>query len=149
MRTVFGAIFLDIQKPTEISVLKVLLKGGLSGRVEAWVVDLKGRPGAVNWCYDYVQQTLGNTEYEYMEYGSVTKLDVTDYKISGELLAYAQAQISSNHLSGAVSREVVIGVTGDKRVYKLIWNSKNKFGDKGSISIVKLNVAGCLQTLAS
>ena len=39
-------------------VLKVVLKGGLSGRVELVVTDLKYRPGAGSWCFDYVQQTL-------------------------------------------------------------------------------------------
>ncbi len=130
-------------------VLKVILKGGISGRVESVVTDLKNRPGAGSWCFDYVQQTLGNTDFENVEFGTTTKLDVTDYRISNELLEYAQQQISVNHLTGTYTREVADVVTGCKRVYMLTWNSKNKFGDKGNICVVKLDSPVCLQSMAS
>ena len=130
-------------------VLKVLLKGGISSRVEAVVTDLKNRPGAGSWCFDYVQQTLGNTDFENVEFGSPAKLDVTDYRISEELLEYAQQQISINHLEGTFTREVADAFTGCKRVYMLTWKSKNKFGDKGSICVVKLDSLSCMQSLAS
>ena len=130
-------------------VLKVVLKGGISGRVESVVTDLKNRPGAGSWCFDYVQQTLGNTDFENVEFGSATKLDVTDYRISNELLEYAQEQINSNHLKGTYTREVPDALTGCKRVYMLTWDSKNKFGDKGSICVVKLDSPVCLQSMTS
>ena len=130
-------------------VLKVVLKGGISGRVESVVTDLKNRPGVGSWCFDYVQQTLGNTDFENIEFGSVAKLDVTDYRISNELLEYAQQQISANHLEGTFTREVADIKTGCKRVYMLTWNSKNKFGDKGNICVVKLDSPVCLQSMAS
>ena len=130
-------------------VLKVILKGGISGRIESVVTDLKNRPGAGSWCFDYVQQTLGNTDFENVEFGSIAKLDVTDYRISNELLEYAQQQISVNHLTGTYTREVADIVTGCKRVYMLTWNSKNKFGDKGNICVVKLDSPVCLQSMAS
>lgn len=130
-------------------VLKVILKGGLSGRVESVVSDLKNRPGAGTWCFDYVQQTLGNLENDKVEFGSYLILDVTDYRISNELMEYAQNEIIKNHLKGTFTREVPDALTGCKRVYVLTWLSKNKFGDKGSINIIKLDSPSCMQSLVS
>ena len=130
-------------------VLKVVLKGGLSERVESVVSDLKNRPGAGTWCFDYVQQTLGNLENDKVEFGSYLILDVTDYRISNELMEYAQNEIIKNHLKGTFTREVPDALTGCKRVYVLTWLSKNKFGDKGSINIIKLDSPSCMQSLVS
>ena len=130
-------------------VLKVLLKGGISGRVNSVVTDLSQRPGAATWCIDYVQQTLGSFDYSDVEFGSYLQLDVTDYRISHELLEYAEGMIASNILKGTFTREVPDALTGCKRIYVLTWNSKNKFGDKGNITVVKLDSPSCLQSLAS
>ena len=108
-------------------VLKVIMKGGISGRVESVVDDLKDRSGAGSWYFDYVQQTLGNLENDKVEFGSYLKLDVTDYRVSNELLEYAHQEILNNHLKGTFTREVSDVITGCKRVYVLTWSSKNKF----------------------
>ncbi len=127
-------------------VLKVILKGGIGSRVEAVVSDLKNRSGAGNWCFDYVQQTLGNIDNSQVEFGSYLKMDITDYRISNELFEYAQLEISHNHLEGTFTKEVHDVLTGCNRVYVLTWKSKNKFGDKGSINVVKMDTPSCLQS---
>ncbi len=130
-------------------VLNVVLKGGLSGRFISAVTELKERPGAGSWCFDYVQQTLGNIENENVVYSNTSKLDITDYRISNELLEFARQEIINNHLQGTITREVADLLTGCKRVYVLTWSSKNKFGDKGNINVVKLDTPSCLQSSLS
>ena len=153
MKKLFVFLFLTMLSQVVLAdgypVLKVVLKGGLSGRVESVVSDLKNRPGAGTWCFDYVQQTLGNLENDKVEFGSYLILDVTDYRISNELMEYAQNEIIKNHLKGTFTREVPDALTGCKRVYVLTWLSKNKFGDKGSINIIKLDSPSCMQSLVS
>jgi len=153
MKKLFVFLFLTMLSQVVLAdgypVLKVVLKGGISGRVESVVSDLKNRPGAGTWCFDYVQQTLGNLENDKVEFGSYLILDVTDYRISNELMEYAQNEIIKNHLKGTFTREVPDALTGCKRVYVLTWLSKNKFGDKGSINIIKLDSPSCMQSLVS
>ncbi len=153
MKKLFVFLFLTMLSQVVLAdgypVLKVVLKGGLSGRVESVVSELKNRPGAGTWCFDYVQQTLGNLENDKVEFGSYLILDVTDYRISNELMEYAQNEIIKNHLKGTFTREVPDALTGCKRVYVLTWLSKNKFGDKGSINIIKLDSPSCMQSLVS
>ena len=153
MKKLFVFLFLTMLSQVALAngypVLKVVLKGGLSERVESVVSDLKNRPGAGTWCFDYVQQTLGNLENDKVEFGSYLILDVTDYRISNELMEYAQNEIIKNHLKGTFTREVPDALTGCKRVYVLTWLSKNKFGDKGSINIIKLDSPSCMQSLVS
>lgn len=153
MKKLFVFLFLTMLSQVALAngypVLKVVLKGGLSERVESVVSDLKNRPGAGTWCFDYVQQTLGNLENDIVEFGSYLILDVTDYRISNELMEYARNEIIKNHLKGTFTREVPDALTGCKRVYVLTWLSKNKFGDKGSINIIKLDSPSCMQSLVS
>lgn len=130
-------------------VLNVVLKGGLSGRLNNVVADFKDRSGAGSWCFDYVQQTLGNIENENVVYSNALKLDITDYRISNELLEFARQEIINNHLQGTITREVPDLITGCKRVYVLTWSSKNKFGDKGNINVVKLDTPSCMQSSLS